>query len=139
MILVRNCARQVWNFNGLGCFVQRKLTETVPAENHQPPITGHWALVLRVDFLLPLFWRLARLVSNHFLAHKEPDMQLNINGVAQEHPEGLTVAGLLVALEKNPLLVAVEVNRDLVTRSRHAEVELHDGDTLEIVTLAGGG
>lgn len=66
-------------------------------------------------------------------------MQLNINGVAQEHPEGLTVAGLLVALEKNPLLVAVEVNRDLVTRSRHAEVELHDGDTLEIVTLAGGG
>ena len=35
--------------------------------------------------------------------------------------------------------VAVEVNKDLVTRSRHAETLIAEGDVLEVVTLVGGG
>jgi thiazole synthase len=35
--------------------------------------------------------------------------------------------------------VAVELNRDLVPRARHGEARIQDGDTLEVVTLVGGG
>ena len=66
-------------------------------------------------------------------------MQLQINGQGEEVPDGLTVADLLQRLEKDPALVAVEVNRELVTRSKHAETTLKDNDELEIVTLVGGG
>ncbi|MCD4824552.1 MAG: sulfur carrier protein ThiS [Phycisphaerae bacterium] len=66
-------------------------------------------------------------------------MQLTINGRAQTQPDGITVAELLAELKMNPQLLAVEVNKKLVTRSLHAETRLADGDQLEIVTLVGGG
>ncbi len=66
-------------------------------------------------------------------------MQLIVNGKSQSHSDGMTIAELLAALEMNPRLVAVEVNRQLVTRGRHEETTLNDGDELEIVTLVGGG
>jgi thiamine biosynthesis protein ThiS len=66
-------------------------------------------------------------------------MQLIVNGKSQSHPDGMTIAEFLAALEMNPRLVAVEVNRQLVTRGRHEETTLGNGDELEIVTLVGGG
>jgi thiazole synthase len=35
--------------------------------------------------------------------------------------------------------VAIELNRDLVPRARHADTSIQDGDELEVVTLVGGG
>ena len=35
--------------------------------------------------------------------------------------------------------IAVEVNEDIVPRAEHEGFVLHDGDTVEIVTLVGGG
>jgi thiamine biosynthesis protein ThiS len=35
--------------------------------------------------------------------------------------------------------VAVEVNRQVVPRREHEQAELADGDTVEVVTLVGGG
>jgi thiazole synthase len=64
---------------------------------------------------------------------------LQINGERREVPGPLTVAGLLRHLGVRPEQVAVEVNRDLVTRSRHDQTRLDDGDVLEVVTLVGGG
>lgn len=66
-------------------------------------------------------------------------MELTINGESRTHPDGLSVADLLARMELNPAIVAVEVNRQLVTRRRHAETTLNDGDVMEIVTLVGGG
>lgn len=66
-------------------------------------------------------------------------MELTINGEPQSHPDGLRVPDLLARLELNPTLVAVEINKQLVPRRRHAETPLHDGDVMEIVTLVGGG
>ena len=54
-------------------------------------------------------------------------------------PDGLSVAGLLQLLEFRPEHVAVERNRDLVPRARHAETRWPTGDVLEVVTLVGGG
>ena len=65
-------------------------------------------------------------------------MNLTING-QEKTTSAATISDLLVELGMNPKLVAVEVNRDLVTRKLHAETPLAEGDTIEIVTLVGGG
>jgi len=62
-----------------------------------------------------------------------------VNGQPREIEPGTTLARLLAALEMQPRYLAVERNFELVPRARHAECVLADGDTLEIVTLVGGG
>lgn len=66
-------------------------------------------------------------------------MQVTINGTPQSVPEGTTIGDLLAQLGKNSKFLAVERNFELVPRTRHAECVLQDGDSLEIVTLVGGG
>jgi sulfur carrier protein len=66
-------------------------------------------------------------------------IQVTINGETQEVASGITVAALLVRLQMQPRLVAVERNRNLVPRAEHAACTLETGDRLEIVTLVGGG
>ena len=66
-------------------------------------------------------------------------MTIFVNGQPRELTPPLTVAELLRCLEIPPRGVAVEVNLQLVSRRRHAEHQLSDGDQLEIVTLVGGG
>jgi thiamine biosynthesis protein ThiS len=53
--------------------------------------------------------------------------------------DGTTVAQLLAQLRLGPRGVAVEVNLAIVPAATHAERRLVPGDTLEIVTLVGGG
>lgn len=66
-------------------------------------------------------------------------MRITVNGQERDVPAGWTIADLLGELELAASHVAVEVNLDLVPRSRHQEVSLADGDALEVVTLVGGG
>jgi thiamine biosynthesis protein ThiS len=66
-------------------------------------------------------------------------MQLKINGETTDVPDGLSVAGLLEELGKDPVHCAVEVNRELCRRAKHIDTPLNQGDTVEIVTLVGGG
>ena len=69
----------------------------------------------------------------------ESTVQITLNGERRELPGPLSVAELLRHLGLKPEHVAVEVNKDLVTRSRHAETVIAQGDVLEVVTLVGGG
>jgi thiamine biosynthesis protein ThiS len=62
-----------------------------------------------------------------------------LNGQARTVPAGATVASLVASLGLNPRHVAVELNREVVPRIRHAQQPLADGDCLEVVTLVGGG
>ena len=66
-------------------------------------------------------------------------MTITLNGEQRDVPELLTVASLLGLLGVKPEHVAVERNRDLVPRARHAEATLAPGDDIEVVTLVGGG
>lgn len=66
-------------------------------------------------------------------------MKIVMNGEPREVEPGLTVAGLIAALEMQPRYLAVERNFQLVPRTEHATCVLQDGDQLEIVTLVGGG
>jgi thiazole synthase len=66
-------------------------------------------------------------------------MRITLNGECHEIPGPLSVAELLRHLGLKAEHVAVEVNRDLVARSRQAERVIVNGDVLEVVTLVGGG
>ncbi len=67
------------------------------------------------------------------------DMKLTVNGEPREVPDAITVSGLLVHLGLDQRLGAVEVNREVVPKSRHAEHSLADGDAVEIIRFVGGG
>jgi len=66
-------------------------------------------------------------------------MRIKINGQWAEHCDGLTVSGLLEALELDMRRVAVERNTAIVRRKTFDQTTLVDNDELEIVTLVGGG
>ncbi|WZO96682.1 sulfur carrier protein ThiS [Isosphaeraceae bacterium EP7] len=66
-------------------------------------------------------------------------MIITLNGQRREVPDPSSVADLVRSLGVKPEQVAVERNRDIVPRARHAEVALTGGDVVEIVTLVGGG
>jgi len=66
-------------------------------------------------------------------------MVITVNGEIQEMPLGATVSDLLAYLQVPQGGIAVEVNREIVARSRHAECVLSDGDKVEILTFVGGG
>lgn len=66
-------------------------------------------------------------------------MELFINGERRELAGVQTVADVVRALGLERAPCAVEVNRTLVPKSRHAEHALQPADRLEVVTLVGGG
>ncbi|HXG67660.1 MAG TPA: sulfur carrier protein ThiS [Blastocatellia bacterium] len=66
-------------------------------------------------------------------------MNLIVNGKPTELKEGLSVSGLLAALELKPERLAVEVNRKIIRRADWPVTTLADGDRVEIVHFVGGG
>ncbi len=66
-------------------------------------------------------------------------MLLHINGEAREVPQDLTLTSLIEHLGLKSDRLAIELNRDIVPRARWAEVQLKNGDRLEIVHFVGGG
>lgn len=66
-------------------------------------------------------------------------LTLKLNGENRQFTAPLTVAGLTEQLGLSGKRIAVERNGEIVPKSRHASVELADGDQLEIVVAVGGG
>jgi sulfur carrier protein len=66
-------------------------------------------------------------------------MKIVVNGEERALATSLTVARLLDELGMAGKRVAVEVNQEIVPRSRHAEFTLRDNDRVEVVVAIGGG
>lgn len=67
-------------------------------------------------------------------------MNITING--EEHfdlPAEMTVAELLAHLSLPPKKIAIERNREIVSKSIFATMTLAEGDRLEIIHFIGGG
>jgi len=64
---------------------------------------------------------------------------IQLNGKPHTIEPDTSVADLVAALGLADQAVAVEVNKKLVTKSRHTETPLSEGDQVEVVTLVGGG
>ena len=66
-------------------------------------------------------------------------VQVTVNDEPRRLPAGATVSDLVATLGLGPRRVAVELNREIVTRATYASTVLHDGDTVEIIHFVGGG
>jgi sulfur carrier protein len=66
-------------------------------------------------------------------------MKIVVNGQERALAAPLTVGALLDELGMHGKRVAVEVNQEIVPRSRHGEFQLNDSDRVEVVFAIGGG
>ena len=66
-------------------------------------------------------------------------ISVRFNGETLDVPAGTTVAELLERAAIRTKLVAVEVNLEIVAHEDHVTHQVQAGDTIEVVTLVGGG
>jgi sulfur carrier protein len=66
-------------------------------------------------------------------------MEITLNGTPRDIPDGLTAAQLIDHLEMTGQRLAMEVNGEIVPRSRHDAHTLNPSDRVEIVRAIGGG
>ena len=66
-------------------------------------------------------------------------MNILLNGEPKAVPTHITAARLLEMLELDGKCLAVEINEEIVPRSRYAVHRLQAGDRIEIVHAIGGG
>ena len=66
-------------------------------------------------------------------------MQIHVNDNPTQVTEPCTLADLIATLDLAGRRLAVEVNEELVPRSRFAEQVLAPGDRVEIIHAVGGG
>jgi sulfur carrier protein len=66
-------------------------------------------------------------------------VEIHVNGKPRQVAPGTTVAALIAELGLGEKPIAVERNREVVPKARHASTELAAGDRVELVTFVGGG
>lgn len=66
-------------------------------------------------------------------------IEIRVNGRPEQIPDGTTVAELIERVGLGDAPCAAEVNESLVPKRDHADRRLEAGDTVELVTLVGGG
>ena len=66
-------------------------------------------------------------------------MELYLNGELRQFDSGLDIDRLVEQLGLAGHRIAVEVNRQIVPKSRHVGYPLQDGDRVEIIQAMGGG
>ena len=67
------------------------------------------------------------------------DLKLTVNGAKHDHRGRGTAAALFRELGVDGRRVALVVNGDIVNRACRGKVRLKSGDSVEILTYAGGG
>ncbi|WP_421622000.1 sulfur carrier protein ThiS [Alkalilimnicola ehrlichii] len=66
-------------------------------------------------------------------------MHIRVNGEDREVRTGITAAELLEEMQLGGRRLALEVNEDIVPRSRFEQHRLQPGDRVEVVQAIGGG
>ena len=67
-------------------------------------------------------------------------MKIQINGATQEVPDGLSVAALVAHQKiKQPAMVSVEHNGEILDREAFETVQVREGDAVEFLYFMGGG
>ena len=65
--------------------------------------------------------------------------QVQVNGKEREVRSGLSVHELVESFDLNPLLIVVELNREILSRDQFKDVQTAEGDAVELVHFVGGG
>jgi sulfur carrier protein len=67
------------------------------------------------------------------------NIQVQVNGKEREVQSGLSVHQLVEFFDLNPLLIVVELNREILSRDQFKDVQVSEGDAVELVHFVGGG
>ena len=67
------------------------------------------------------------------------NIQVQVNGKEREVQSGLSVHQLVEFFDLNPLLIVVELNREILSRDQFNDVQVSEGDAVELVHFVGGG
>lgn len=66
-------------------------------------------------------------------------MEIKINGESRDIPDRITIEGLVTGLGLRSDRLAVERNREVVSRAEWPYIVLEENDQLEIIHFVGGG
>jgi len=66
-------------------------------------------------------------------------MQIIVNGQPHKLAAATSITELLVSLGLDQRRIAVEVNKNVISQSKHSAFQLSDGDHVEIIQAVGGG
>jgi sulfur carrier protein len=66
-------------------------------------------------------------------------IQVHVNGKDREIQPGLSVHELVESFDLNPMLIVVELNREILSRDQFKDVQVSEGDAVELVHFVGGG
>ncbi len=66
-------------------------------------------------------------------------IQVHVNGKEREVQSGLSIHELVESFDLNPLLIVVELNREILSREKFKDVQVSEGDAVELVHFVGGG
>nr|WP_320048613.1 sulfur carrier protein ThiS [uncultured Desulfuromonas sp.] len=66
-------------------------------------------------------------------------MDIIVNNQTRTINSGSTLAELIADMGLDAARIAVEYNRDILTREQLPEISLNEGDVIEIVNFVGGG
>ncbi|MEE3185287.1 MAG: sulfur carrier protein ThiS [Gemmatimonadota bacterium] len=66
-------------------------------------------------------------------------IQVQVNGKERQVQSGLSVHELVESLDLNPLLIVVELNREILSRDQFKDIHVSEGDAVDLVHFVGGG
>lgn len=66
-------------------------------------------------------------------------MQVVVNGESENLEDAITIRQLIELKGLADKRIALEVNEEIISKSRHDEVRLQPGDRVEIISAIGGG
>ena len=66
-------------------------------------------------------------------------IQVQVNGKERKIQSGLSVHQLVESFDLDPKLIVVELNREILSRDQFDDVQVSEGDAVELVHFVGGG
>ena len=66
-------------------------------------------------------------------------IQVQVNGKEREIQSGLSVHQLVESFDLDSKLIVVELNRKILSRDQFDDVQISEGDAVELVHFVGGG
>lgn len=66
-------------------------------------------------------------------------MIISINGETETINDGIFISQLIEQMQLTGKRLAIEVNKEIIPKSSHADYQIKEGDNIEIVHAIGGG
>jgi len=66
-------------------------------------------------------------------------MKITLNGTVHDCPANTNITELIQSMALQDMRIALEINKEVITRSEYDSYVINEGDTVEIIQAIGGG